>query len=154
MSVGVDSPTQYSCEAHNTKGVTVSREAQVNIKGRTSWIEFACIQTKFPLWSWKSVKIHEAKASTQLSCIFVSDIPAKVSKITVVKREANKLNLSWTPGHDGFSPLKDCHITVNNLTWHELCSDLNSNKSQYSSYYSCYWSHWSLKKFWMLSDYS
>ncbi|XP_017320153.1 tyrosine-protein kinase Mer isoform X1 [Ictalurus punctatus] len=72
---GVDSPTQYSCEAHNTKGVTVSREAQVNIK----------------------------------------DIPAKVSKITVVKREANKLNLSWTPGHDGFSPLKDCHITVREL---------------------------------------
>ncbi|KAK2852951.1 hypothetical protein Q7C36_008152 [Tachysurus vachellii] len=72
---GVDSPTQYSCEAHNAKGVTVSREAQVNIK----------------------------------------DIPAKVSKITVDKREANKLILSWTPGHDGFSPLSICHITVREL---------------------------------------
>ncbi|TTI76919.1 Tyrosine-protein kinase Mer [Bagarius yarrelli] len=72
---GVDLPTQYSCEAHNAKGVTVSREAQVNIK----------------------------------------DIPAKVSKITVEKREANKLVLSWTPGHDGFSPLSVCHITVREL---------------------------------------
>ncbi len=31
---GVDAPTQYSCEAHNEKGLTVSREAHVNIKGK------------------------------------------------------------------------------------------------------------------------
>ncbi|XP_060781351.1 tyrosine-protein kinase Mer [Neoarius graeffei] len=72
---GVDSPTRYSCEAHNDRGVTVSREARVNIK----------------------------------------DFPAKVSTISVVKREANKLNLSWIPGHDGFSPLNICHITVREL---------------------------------------
>uniref|UniRef100_A0AAR2KYF9 receptor protein-tyrosine kinase n=1 Tax=Pygocentrus nattereri TaxID=42514 RepID=A0AAR2KYF9_PYGNA len=69
---GVDAPTQYSCEAHNAKGVSVSKEAHVNIKG----------------------------------------LPAKVSKVTVVRREANKLSLSWSPGHDGFSPLTMCHITV------------------------------------------
>lgn len=55
------------------------------------------------------------------------DIPAKVSKITVEKREANKLILSWTPGHDGFSLISVCHITVNHLldmgcAW--WCSDL------------------------------
>ncbi|XP_067277738.1 tyrosine-protein kinase Mer [Pseudorasbora parva] len=72
---GVDAPTQYSCEAHNEKGLTVSREAHVNIK----------------------------------------ELPDKVSKVTVVKREANKLLLSWTPGHDGFSPLTLCYITVREL---------------------------------------
>ncbi|XP_056617127.1 tyrosine-protein kinase Mer [Triplophysa dalaica] len=72
---GVDAPTQYSCEAHNEKGLTVSREAHVNIKV----------------------------------------LPDRVSKVTVVKREANKLLLSWTPGHDGFSPLSTCSITVREL---------------------------------------
>ncbi|KAL7877286.1 hypothetical protein SRHO_G00039290 [Serrasalmus rhombeus] len=72
---GVDAPTQYSCEAHNAKGVSVSKEAHINIKG----------------------------------------LPAKVSKVTVVRREANKLSLSWSPGNDGFSPLTMCHITVREL---------------------------------------
>ncbi|KAK1791386.1 hypothetical protein P4O66_013395 [Electrophorus voltai] len=72
---GVDSPTQYSCEAHNSKGVAVSREAHINIK----------------------------------------DNPAKVSNVTVVRHEANKLILRWTPGHDGFSPLSTCSITVREL---------------------------------------
>ncbi|KAK9964925.1 hypothetical protein ABG768_006052 [Culter alburnus] len=72
---GVDAPTQFSCEAHNEKGLTVSREAHINIK----------------------------------------ELPDKVSKVTVVKREANKLLLSWTPGHDGFSPLSTCYITVREL---------------------------------------
>uniref|UniRef100_A0A9J8BMJ7 receptor protein-tyrosine kinase n=1 Tax=Cyprinus carpio carpio TaxID=630221 RepID=A0A9J8BMJ7_CYPCA len=63
------------CEAHNEKGLTVSREAHINIK----------------------------------------ELPDKVSKVTVVKREANKLLISWTPGHDGFSPLSTCYITVREL---------------------------------------
>uniref|UniRef100_A0A8C1H888 receptor protein-tyrosine kinase n=1 Tax=Cyprinus carpio carpio TaxID=630221 RepID=A0A8C1H888_CYPCA len=72
---GVNASTQYSCEAHNEKGLTVSREAHINIK----------------------------------------ELPDKVSKVTVVKREANKLLISWTPGHDGFSPLSTCSITVREL---------------------------------------
>uniref|UniRef100_A0A671K5X3 receptor protein-tyrosine kinase n=1 Tax=Sinocyclocheilus anshuiensis TaxID=1608454 RepID=A0A671K5X3_9TELE len=72
---GVDALTQYSCEAHNEKGLTVSKEAHINIK----------------------------------------ELPDKVSKVTVVKREANKLVISWTPGHDGFSPLSTCSITVREL---------------------------------------
>lgn len=47
-------------------------------------------------------------------CIFILDFPSMVFKVTVIKREANKLILNWTPGHDGFSPLKFCNITVNN----------------------------------------
>lgn len=39
ICIGVDSPTQYSCEANNAKGVTVSREAHVNIKGKTAGTE-------------------------------------------------------------------------------------------------------------------
>uniref|UniRef100_A0A8B9HCP0 receptor protein-tyrosine kinase n=1 Tax=Astyanax mexicanus TaxID=7994 RepID=A0A8B9HCP0_ASTMX len=62
----------YSCEAYNAKGVTVSKEAHVNIK----------------------------------------ELPAKVSEVAVVKRESNKLVLSWTPGHDGYSPLTTCYITL------------------------------------------
>ncbi|XP_059372958.1 tyrosine-protein kinase Mer-like [Carassius carassius] len=72
---GVDAPTQYSCEAHNVKGLTVSKEAHINVK----------------------------------------ELPDKVSNVTVVKREANKLLISWTPGHDGFSPLSTCSITVREL---------------------------------------
>lgn len=32
---GVDKYTQFSCEAHNKKGVTTSREANINIKGKS-----------------------------------------------------------------------------------------------------------------------
>lgn len=31
---GVDKYTQFSCEAHNQKGVATSREANINIKGK------------------------------------------------------------------------------------------------------------------------
>lgn len=73
---GVDMATQYSCEAHNARGLTVSREARVNIK----------------------------------------DLPLKVTKVSVITREANKLILSWIPGHDGFSPLKICYVMVRELS--------------------------------------
>uniref|UniRef100_A0A8C7KNN6 receptor protein-tyrosine kinase n=1 Tax=Oncorhynchus kisutch TaxID=8019 RepID=A0A8C7KNN6_ONCKI len=70
---GVDKYTQFNCEARNKKGVTTSREANINIK--------------VP--------------------------PAPVSDVTVIQHESNKLVLSWTPGHDGFSPLTICQIRVN-----------------------------------------
>uniref|UniRef100_A0A3Q1FZ21 receptor protein-tyrosine kinase n=1 Tax=Acanthochromis polyacanthus TaxID=80966 RepID=A0A3Q1FZ21_9TELE len=69
---GVVKYTQFSCEAHNSKGVTTSREANVNIKV----------------------------------------LPSPVSDVTVTARQSNKLMLSWSPGHDGFSPLSKCHIRV------------------------------------------
>ncbi|CAJ1067430.1 tyrosine-protein kinase Mer [Xyrichtys novacula] len=73
---GVDKFTQFSCEAYNSKGVTTSREANINIKV----------------------------------------LPRPVSDVTVTGRQSNKLLLSWTPGHDGFSPLTKCHIRVREVS--------------------------------------
>ncbi|XP_040033984.2 tyrosine-protein kinase Mer [Gasterosteus aculeatus] len=73
---GVDKYTQFSCEAHNSKGVTTSREANINIKV----------------------------------------LPGPVSDVAVTERQPNKLLLSWSPGHDGFSPLTKCHIRVKEVS--------------------------------------
>lgn len=75
-SSGVNEFTQFSCEAYNRKGVTTSREANINIKGR----------------------------------------PDPVSNITVTERQSNKLRLSWTPGHDRYSPLTKCLIRVKEIS--------------------------------------
>ncbi|KAF7660613.1 hypothetical protein LDENG_00278890 [Lucifuga dentata] len=73
---GVDKYSQFSCEAYNMKGVTTSREANINIKV----------------------------------------LPSPVSEVTVMERQSDKLKLSWTPGHDGFSPLTKCHIRVKEVS--------------------------------------
>ncbi|XP_028844372.1 tyrosine-protein kinase Mer isoform X2 [Denticeps clupeoides] len=72
---GVDNPTRYSCEAHNTRGLAHSKEAHVNIKER----------------------------------------PDRISGLNVTEQGSNKLVLTWTPGHDGYSPLTTCHITMREL---------------------------------------
>ncbi|XP_076018858.1 tyrosine-protein kinase Mer [Genypterus blacodes] len=76
FSSGVDKYTQISCEAYNMKGVTTSREANINLKV----------------------------------------LPSAVSEVTVMERQSNKFMLSWTPGHDGFSALKKCHIRVKEVS--------------------------------------
>uniref|UniRef100_A0A3Q2NZI2 receptor protein-tyrosine kinase n=1 Tax=Fundulus heteroclitus TaxID=8078 RepID=A0A3Q2NZI2_FUNHE len=73
---GVDKQTRYSCNAHNAKGLTTSREANVNIKV----------------------------------------LPSPVANLTVTERRSDKLLLSWSPGHDGFSPLTKCHIRVKEVS--------------------------------------
>ncbi|TNN66682.1 Tyrosine-protein kinase Mer [Liparis tanakae] len=73
---GVDKYTQFSCEAYNSKGVTTSREANINIKV----------------------------------------LPGPVSDVTVMERQSSKFILSWSPGHDGFSPLSQCHIRVKEVS--------------------------------------
>ncbi|XP_041645793.1 tyrosine-protein kinase Mer [Cheilinus undulatus] len=73
---GVDKYTQFSCEAYNTKGVTTSREANINIKV----------------------------------------LPSPVSDLAVLERQSNKLLLSWSPGHDGFSSLSKCYIRVKEVS--------------------------------------
>ncbi|XP_029306211.1 tyrosine-protein kinase Mer [Cottoperca gobio] len=73
---GVEKFTQFSCEAYNSKGVTTSREANINIKV----------------------------------------LPGPVSNVTVTERQSNKLMLSWSLGHDGFSPLTKCHIRVKEVS--------------------------------------
>lgn len=37
---GVYKYTEFSCEAHNAKGVTTSREANINIKGKMFLLPF------------------------------------------------------------------------------------------------------------------
>uniref|UniRef100_A0A669BUZ1 receptor protein-tyrosine kinase n=1 Tax=Oreochromis niloticus TaxID=8128 RepID=A0A669BUZ1_ORENI len=76
---GVDKYTRFSCEANNTKGITTSREAHVN------------------------VKVH----------------PRPPTHVTVTERQSNKLTLSWTPGHDGFSPLTTCRVRVREVSRRE-----------------------------------
>ncbi|XP_056291972.1 tyrosine-protein kinase Mer [Pseudoliparis swirei] len=76
---GVDKYTQFSCEAYNSKGVTTSREANINIKV----------------------------------------LPGPVSNVTVMERQSSKFILSWSPGHDGFSPLSKCHIRVKEVSRRE-----------------------------------
>ncbi|XP_029031142.1 tyrosine-protein kinase Mer [Betta splendens] len=73
---GVNRYSRFSCEAHNTKGVSTSREASINIKV----------------------------------------LPSSVSDVTVVEKQSNKFILSWTPGHDGFSPLSSCLIRVKEVS--------------------------------------
>ncbi|KAM9364046.1 tyrosine-protein kinase Mer [Pholidichthys leucotaenia] len=73
---GVDKYTQFSCEAVNAKGVTTSREANINIKV----------------------------------------LPSPVSNVAVTERLSNKLKLSWSAGHDGFSPITKCHIRVKEMS--------------------------------------
>ncbi|XP_031434447.2 tyrosine-protein kinase Mer [Clupea harengus] len=73
---GVHKPTQYSCEAHNSRGLALSREAHINIKG----------------------------------------LPERITGLAVTEQSSNRLTLSWTPGHDGFSPLSHCSITVRELS--------------------------------------
>ena len=46
------------------------------------------------------------------SSLLTKVLPQAVSEVTVIERQSNKLILSWTPGHDGFSPLTRCHIRV------------------------------------------
>uniref|UniRef100_A0A3Q3N8W0 receptor protein-tyrosine kinase n=1 Tax=Mastacembelus armatus TaxID=205130 RepID=A0A3Q3N8W0_9TELE len=73
---GVEKYTQFSCEAHNMKGVTTSREANINIKV----------------------------------------LPSPMYNVTVMERQSSKILLSWTPGHDGFSPLTKCYIRVKEVS--------------------------------------
>ncbi|XP_011482957.1 tyrosine-protein kinase Mer isoform X2 [Oryzias latipes] len=73
---GVDKYTQFSCEAHNARGLTTSSEGKVNIKV----------------------------------------LPSPVLDVNVIERQSNKLNLTWSPGHDGFSPITQCQIRVKEVS--------------------------------------
>uniref|UniRef100_A0A669EIJ8 receptor protein-tyrosine kinase n=1 Tax=Oreochromis niloticus TaxID=8128 RepID=A0A669EIJ8_ORENI len=45
--------------------------------------------------------------------------PRPPTHVTVTERQSNKLTLSWTPGHDGFSPLTTCQIRVREVSQRE-----------------------------------
>uniref|UniRef100_A0A8C6UUY1 receptor protein-tyrosine kinase n=1 Tax=Neogobius melanostomus TaxID=47308 RepID=A0A8C6UUY1_9GOBI len=66
--------------------------------------------------------VHNSPSSYSVSvkykaspAVFVV-LPQPVSNITVIERQANKLKLSWTPGHDGFAPLTKCLIRVREIS--------------------------------------
>ncbi|XP_054978648.1 tyrosine-protein kinase Mer [Sorex araneus] len=69
---GLSEAAVFSCEAHNDKGLTVSKGVQVNIKA----------------------------------------IPSPPSEVSVCNSTAHSILISWVPGFDGFSPLKNCSIQV------------------------------------------
>ncbi|XP_072292604.1 tyrosine-protein kinase Mer [Eucyclogobius newberryi] len=48
--------------------------------------------------------------------IHIKALPRPVSNFTVMERQSNKLRLSWTPGHDGYSPLTKCLIRVREIS--------------------------------------
>nr|XP_015218473.1 PREDICTED: tyrosine-protein kinase Mer [Lepisosteus oculatus] len=72
---GIEEATHFSCEAHNDKGLSTSREAQINIK----------------------------------------EAPSPPTDLCVTARASHSLLLKWTPGHDGFSPLSTCQVTVEQI---------------------------------------
>lgn len=45
--------------------------------------------------------------------------PRPPTHVTVTERQSNKLTLSWTPGHDGMSPLTTCQIRVREVSRRE-----------------------------------
>lgn len=48
--------------------------------------------------------------------IHIKALPRPVTNITVTETQANKIRLSWTPGHDGYSPLNKCLIRVREIS--------------------------------------
>ncbi|XP_055984786.1 tyrosine-protein kinase Mer [Sorex fumeus] len=69
---GLSEAAIFSCEAHNDKGLTVSKGVQINIKA----------------------------------------IPSPPSEVNVYNSTAHSILISWVPGFDGFSPLRNCSIQV------------------------------------------
>lgn len=55
-------------------------------------------------------------ATSREANIHIKALPRPVSNITVIERLDNKLRLSWTPGHDGYSPLTRCLIRVREIS--------------------------------------
>lgn len=55
-----------------------------------------------------------------------------MSNITVTERQSNKLRLSWTPGHDRYSPLTKCLIRVSCASFQPLL--LSCEKHFFSSF--------------------
>ena len=54
--------------------------------------------------------LHIKELIRVLLCFAV--LPSPVFNVTVMESKSNKLVLSWSPGHDGFSPFTKCHIRV------------------------------------------
>nr|XP_017507863.2 tyrosine-protein kinase Mer isoform X2 [Manis javanica] len=69
---GLTETAVFSCEAHNDKGLTVSKGVHINIKV----------------------------------------IPSPPTEVSVHNTTAHSILISWVPGFDGYSPLRNCNIQV------------------------------------------
>uniref|UniRef100_A0A665WM20 receptor protein-tyrosine kinase n=1 Tax=Echeneis naucrates TaxID=173247 RepID=A0A665WM20_ECHNA len=58
-------------------------------------------------------------ATSREANINIKVLPSPVSDVTVLETQSNKLTLSWSPGHDGFSPLTKCHIRAKEVSWRQ-----------------------------------
>uniref|UniRef100_A0AAR2M149 receptor protein-tyrosine kinase n=1 Tax=Pygocentrus nattereri TaxID=42514 RepID=A0AAR2M149_PYGNA len=114
-SPSVDAPTQYSCEAHNAKGVSVSKEAHVNIKGR---MEFTCVQLKQRnrepgLHLWILVGF---KQNIFFSAFFLDDVC-----LVFQVRELDRKVGSPTGAHSASVPPFSYNITgLKAMTWYNM----------------------------------
>uniref|UniRef100_A0A665WKW5 receptor protein-tyrosine kinase n=1 Tax=Echeneis naucrates TaxID=173247 RepID=A0A665WKW5_ECHNA len=66
---------------------------------------------KFTQFSCEAYNLKGVATSREAN-INIKVLPSPVSDVTVLETQSNKLTLSWSPGHDGFSPLTKCHIRV------------------------------------------
>uniref|UniRef100_A0A8C0XK93 receptor protein-tyrosine kinase n=1 Tax=Castor canadensis TaxID=51338 RepID=A0A8C0XK93_CASCN len=69
---GLTEMAVFSCEAHNDKGLTVSKGVQINIKA----------------------------------------IPSPPTEVRICNSTAHSILISWIPGFDGYTPLRNCSIQV------------------------------------------
>ncbi|XP_053292607.1 tyrosine-protein kinase Mer [Pleuronectes platessa] len=65
-----------------------------------------------------SCEAYNAKGVTtsREANIHIKELPSPVYNVTVLEIRSNKLLLSWSPGHDGYSPLTKCHIRVKEVS--------------------------------------
>ncbi|KAM8852572.1 tyrosine-protein kinase Mer isoform 1-T1 [Synchiropus picturatus] len=65
-----------------------------------------------------SCEAYNAKGVTtsREAHVHIKVLPSPVSAVAVTERQSSKLLLSWTPGHDGYSPLTWCQIRVKEVS--------------------------------------
>ncbi|XP_056148384.1 tyrosine-protein kinase Mer [Lampris incognitus] len=70
---------------------------------------------KYTQFSCEAVNAKGVTTSREAN-IHIKVLPDPISEVAVMERSSNKLMLRWTPGHDGFSPLSECHIRVKEVS--------------------------------------
>ncbi|XP_029376770.1 tyrosine-protein kinase Mer [Echeneis naucrates] len=73
---------------------------------------------KFTQFSCEAYNLKGVATSREAN-INIKVLPSPVSDVTVLETQSNKLTLSWSPGHDGFSPLTKCHIRAKEVSWRQ-----------------------------------
>ncbi|XP_070771693.1 tyrosine-protein kinase Mer [Enoplosus armatus] len=76
-----------------------------SVSGLDKYTQFSC-----EAYNTKGV------ATSREANINIKVLPSPVSNVAVMDHQSNKLKLSWSPGHDGFSPLTTCQIRVKEVS--------------------------------------